>query len=671
MKNNKKETKIEKPNDWPTEPKPLNLIISQSSFPQTNLRNIEGKPPFLRCLINQNTMSLHGIHQNFPLLINNNLIVHAWSSSKLSNNEVILDDSMIKYLNLSKGSKIILNPVIDFIDCTQLLISNCSESICKILTSIYNSTLVCIGSVLFFSGNQYQILSGLPENNQYYRITNETIILSSNFIQTNIPKTLENIYNNLEDFLLNKKKSILLTGPSGCGKTLLLNSFMCNHPKISFSYHSSPALLSSTYGYAEKILKESKKYNIIILDNFEVFTKDEISKRIINSIIDILEETLIIIISSDFESFPSELKQFNRISETLEIFAPSNKERYLILQSILNSTGIKYNENDLINVSENASGFVGGDLQRLVSEAIVENYNNEISLTNALTKVKPSSLKHITLEIPKIKWYDIGGYEDVKQQLKESVTLPLEHPECFERLGVRPPRGVLLYGPPGCSKTLMAKAVATESKMNFLAVKGPELYSKYVGESEKAVASVFKKARLASPSIIFFDEIDALATKRGSSGDTGSHVTDRVLTQLLTEMDGINTKFDQSIIVIAATNRPDLLDSALLRPGRFDRLVYISLPNFEARKEIFKVHINNMKFINNINILNLAEKTEGYSGAEIAAICRESAMNALRENPPSEFINENHIFEALNKINPRTPKQLLKWYETFELQRKY
>ena len=252
-----------------------------------------------------------------------------------------------------------------------------------------------------------------------------------------------------------------------------------------------------------------------------------------------------------------------------------------------------------------------------------------------VSRIKPASLRHITLEIPEVHWNDIGGYETVKSQLKESVTLPLEHPECFTRLGIRPPRGVLLFGPPGCS-------------------------------------SVFKKARSASPSIIFFDEIDAMATKRGASGDSGSNVTDRVLTQLLTEMDGVSTKTDQSVVVIAATNRPDLLDYALLRPGRFDRLIYVSLPDIEARKEIFRVHISKMRFEEtSFDIDSLAAQTEGYSGAEIAAVCREAAMNALRQNPPADKISQQHLYDALNIIKPRTSQSLLQWYETFEQQRKY
>jgi SpoVK/Ycf46/Vps4 family AAA+-type ATPase len=273
--------------------------------------------------------------------------------------------------------------------------------------------------------------------------------------------------------------------------------------------------------------------------------------------------------------------------------------------------------------------------------------------------------------VPEVHWSDIGGYGDVKQKLQESVTLPLERPEVFARLGIRPPRGVLLFGPPGCSKTLMAKAVATESKMNFIAVKGPELFSKFVGESEKAVASVFKKARNAAPSIIFFDEIDAMATRRGSSGDTGSHVTDRVLTQLLTEMDGISTRINLSVVVIAATNRPDLLDPALLRPGRFDRLVYVSLPDEAARREVFAVHLKKMKHEDDIDVGELARLTDGYSGAEIAAVCREAAMNALRETANATKITIENLTHAMETVKPRTPRVLLEWYQTFEGQRKY
>jgi AAA family ATPase len=344
------------------------------------------------------------------------------------------------------------------------------------------------------------------------------------------------------------------------------------------------------------------------------------------------------------------------------IACPTPSERFDILTHFC--TAASFSPDDIQAAAAAATGFTGGDLQRLASEAITSNS----TLANSLARVKPLSLRQISLEVPRVRWDDIGGYDDVKRKLRESVSLPLERPESFVRLGIRPPRGVLLFGPPGCSKTLMAKAVATESRMNFIAVKGPELFSKFVGESEKAVAAVFKRARAAAPSIVFFDEVDAMATKRGG-GDAGSHVTDRVLVQLLTEMDGVATRFDRQVVVIAATNRPDLLDPALLRPGRFDRLVYVALPDEAARREIFRVHLARMKGGDSMDVGELAGRTHGYSGAEIAAVCRESAMNALRQGVG--IVGTEHVAKALETVRPRTPKILLDWYAEFEAKRRY
>ena len=487
---------------------------------------------------------------------------------------------------------------------------------------------------------------------------------------TKVPRSLETIFAEMQKLIENKpRKSFVLFGPSGCGKTLLTSALVTKNNTLSFSIYSIPNLMSNTFGESERTLRSSRNRDIVILENTEVLSNDEVSRRLINAIAELSESTAVVATTTDFESFPRILRQAGRISESIEIQAPSAEEREIILTQMLTDSGIMFDPTDVKAAATGATGFVGGDLQRLVSEAIIDADAGSISLVNALPRVKPASLRHITLEIPTVRWNDIGGYEDVKQKLRESVTLPLEKPEAFLRLGVRPPRGVLLFGPPGCSKTLTAKAVATESRMNFIAVKGPELFSKFVGESEKAVANVFKKARAAAPSIIFFDEVDAMATKRGSGADSGSNVTDRVLTQLLTEMDGVSTRFDQQVIVIAATNRPDLIDPALMRPGRFDRLVYVSLPNEAARKEIFNVHISKMRF-DKTDTADLAKRTDGYSGAEIAAVCREAAMNALREEPPADCVQQKHIDLALQNVKPRTPQSLLKLYATFDAQKR-
>jgi transitional endoplasmic reticulum ATPase len=267
-------------------------------------------------------------------------------------------------------------------------------------------------------------------------------------------------------------------------------------------------------------------------------------------------------------------------------------------------------------------------------------------------------MREVYIEVPEVHWEDIGGLEDVKQQLKEAVVWPLKHPEFFTEMGIEPPKGILLFGPPGTGKTLLAKAAATESQANFIAVRGPEILSKWVGESEKAIREIFRKARQAAPTIVFFDEIDSIAARRGRDV---SGVIDRIVNQLLTEMDGIEPL--QRVTVIAATNRPDLLDPALLRPGRFDRLIYVPPPDKKARLEIFKVHTRRMPLADDVDLEKLAEMTQGYTGADIAAVCREAALIALRENMKPVSVSMKHFEKALQAIKPSLKKEDIARYE--------
>eukprot|EP01034_Spumella_vulgaris_P022298 gene22298-28414_t len=288
---------------------------------------------------------------------------------------------------------------------------------------------------------------------------------------------------------------------------------------------------------------------------------------------------------------------------------------------------------------------------------------SEADFREALSRVSPSALREVVVEVPSVRWTDIGGMESVKQALKEVVEWPLQHPELFQSLGVAPPKGVLLYGPPGCSKTLMAKALATESSMNFLAVKGPELLSKWLGESEKAIQTLFRRARAAAPSIIFFDEIDALAGKRG---DTSSGVGDRVLSQLLTELDGIHGL--KQVIVLAATNRPDMLDAALIRPGRIDRKIYVPPPDSLSREQILRIELRKMPVRDNpdgspLDLPRLVRLSEGFSGAEIVAVTSEAAMLAIEEDCTQ--LGEDHLLTAIAGIKPQITASMLQFYETF------
>lgn len=264
-------------------------------------------------------------------------------------------------------------------------------------------------------------------------------------------------------------------------------------------------------------------------------------------------------------------------------------------------------------------------------------------------KVRPSAMREVILEVPKVKWEDVGGQEEVKAQLMEAVLWPQKHQDAFERIGTRPPTGVLMFGPPGCSKTLMARAVASEAGLNFLAVKGPELFSKWVGESEKAVRSLFSKARANAPSIIFFDEIDSLAVIRGRESD-GVSVADRVMSQLLVELDGLHERVN--VTVIAATNRPDKIDPALLRPGRFDRLLYVGPPSEADRADVFNVHLRKMPCCSDIDVRELAHLTDGCTGADISLICREAAISAIEENINSSEIKMAHLKNAILRVHP-------------------
>lgn len=327
---------------------------------------------------------------------------------------------------------------------------------------------------------------------------------------------------------------------------------------------------------------------------------------------------------------------------------------------------------DLDNLAETTHGFVGADLEALSKEAAMRvvrriipdlNSDDEVppevfeklivtkdDFKTALKEIQPSALREVLVQVPNVSWDDVGGLDDAKQELKEAVEWPLKYPDKFEKFGIKPPKGTLLYGIPGTGKTLLAKAVANESDANFIAIKGPELLSKWVGESEKGVREVFRKARQTAPTVIFFDEIDSIASNRGAeAGDSG--VTKRVVNQLLTEMDGLEELDD--VAIIAATNRPDILDPGLVRPGRFDRHIKVDTPDEESRLAIFKVHTKDMPLAKDVKLSRLAKNTEGYVGADIEAVCREAAMLTLREDINSETVSMKFFEKAMEKVKPK------------------
>jgi transitional endoplasmic reticulum ATPase len=374
------------------------------------------------------------------------------------------------------------------------------------------------------------------------------------------------------------------------------------------------------------------------------------------------------------------LRRPGRFDRELEIGVPNKEGRLNILKIHTRNMPLAKD----VNMKELAAithGFVGADLASLCKEAamivlrrvlpdlkydkdeaIPEEVLEKLQITRtdlkeSLKVVRPSALREVLVEIPNVHWGDIGGLEHVKQELIEAVEWPLKHPDAFKRLGVKPPKGILLYGAPGTGKTLMAKAVAHESEANFISIKGPELLSKWVGESEKAVREIFKKARQTAPTIIFFDEIDSLVPRRGASSD--SHVTERVVNQLLTEIDGLEDLHD--IVIIGATNRPDMVDTALLRPGRFDRIILTSVPDKKGRFDILKVHTKNMP-LKEVDLDYLAEQTEGFVGADIEALCREAAMLSLREDIKNKTITADHFEQALMKVAPSVSKDVEQMY---------
>ncbi|WP_331233474.1 CDC48 family AAA ATPase [Natronorarus salvus] len=509
-------------------------------------------------------------------------------------------------------------------------------------------------------------------------------------------------------------KGVLLHGPPGTGKTLMAKA-VANEIDAYFTDISGPEIMSKYYGESEEQLREvfeeaaENAPAIVFLDELDSIapkrseTTGDVERRVVAQLLSLMDgldergEVIVIGATNRVDSLDTALRRGGRFDREIEIGVPDKDGRTEILQ--VHTRGMPLAEDvDLDRYAENTHGFVGADLESLAKEAAMnalrrirpeldleeEEIDAEIlqrlrvteeDFRDALRGIEPSALREVFVEVPDVTWERVGGLEDTKERLRETIQWPLEYPDVFSAMDLDAAKGVLLYGPPGTGKTLLAKAVANEAESNFISVKGPELLNKFVGESEKGVREVFSKARENAPTIVFFDEIDSIAGERGrGTGDSG--VTERMVSQLLTELDGLEELED--VVVIATTNRPDLIDNALLRPGRLDRHVHVPVPDEEARRAIFAVHTENKPLADDVEIDRLAAETEGYVGADIEAVCREASLAATREFirsvSPEEMadtvgnvrISREHFEAALEEVLPSVTSEVRERYQEIE-----
>ena len=502
-------------------------------------------------------------------------------------------------------------------------------------------------------------------------------------------------------------KGVILHGPPGTGKTLLAKA-VANETNANFYTIGGPEIMSKYYGESEErlrnVFQEAQKNapSIIFIDELDSIApkreevSGEVERRIVAQLLSLMDglkargKVVVIGATNRINAIDPALRRPGRFDREIEIGVPDRDGRLDVLQ--IHTRGMPLDKDvNLDRLADISHGFVGADLYALAKEAGIRALRRilpEIDLSaesipgetlnkiivkmqdfiDVVNEMEPSAMREVFVEVPDVKWQDIGGLETIKQELREAVEWPLKYQGVFAYADATPPKGILLYGPPGTGKTLMAKAAANESEANFISIKGPELLSKWVGESEKGVREIFRKARQAAPCIIFFDEIDAIAPTRGG-GFGDSHVTERVISQMLTELDGLEVL--TNVVVIAATNRPDIIDAALLRPGRFDRLLYVPPPDYESRKQIILIHTKKKPLGNDVNVDNLAKKMDGYTGADIAAVASAAVMLGLREhiskykepleaekNTKELKIHMRHFEDAMTKIRPLSSQEL-------------
>ncbi len=506
-------------------------------------------------------------------------------------------------------------------------------------------------------------------------------------------------------------KGVLLHGPPGTGKTLLAKA-VATETNANFILLNGPEVMSKFYGESEKKIRdifedaEKESPSIIFIDEIDAIApkredvNGEVERRVVSQLLTMMDglksrgRVIVIGATNRVSAIDPALRRPGRFDREIKINPPNKEGRLQIIK--IHTRGMPLTKGvSLTELTSLTHGFVGADLESLSKEAamnVLRKILPEIKLNKdsqipeevleklvvdqkdflqALKVVRPSAMREVLVETPNVKWNSIGGLDKIKEELKESIEWPMKYPNSFKRLGIKPPRGILLYGPPGTGKTLLAKAIATESEANFIQVKGPSLLSMWVGKSEEGVRKIFERARQVAPCIIFFDEIDALASKRG---DEGNKVSERVLNQLLAEMDGLDEL--QEVSVLGATNRPDLIDSALLRPGRFDRILLTEAPNEEGREKILEINIRKMPLGSEKNVFNkkeisiflkkLAKKTEGYTGADLESLTREAALIALRTSLDSKYVSAENFDEALKKIKPSVSKETIISYKRIE-----
>jgi len=501
-------------------------------------------------------------------------------------------------------------------------------------------------------------------------------------------------------------KGVLLYGAPGTGKTLLAKA-VASESDANFILLNGPEIMSKFYGESEKkirdIFEEAEKTApaIIFIDEIDAIAPKreevvgEVERRVVSQMLTMMDglktrgKVIVIGATNRINAIDPALRRPGRFDREIEISVPGKNGRESILK--IHTRGMPLYKDVIIkDLAAITHGFVGADLEALTKEAAMSVLRKFLPLmkldgeeqippeileklivtksdfTDALRNVRPSAMREVLVETPNISWNDVGGLDTVKRELNEAVEWPIKYPDSFKRLGIRPSRGILLYGPPGTGKTLLAKAVAKESEANFIQVKGPSLLSMWVGKSEEGVRKIFERARQVAPCIIFFDEIDALAGKRGE--DHGNKVTERVLNQILAEMDGLEDLND--VLVVGATNRPDMLDTALLRPGRFDKILLVNAPTEEGRLKILGVHTKKMSAGNalckDVSLKDIAKKTSGYTGADLESLVRESALLALRENIEAKEVTKKHFNEALNKVKPSVSKSAIEVYQKIE-----